>query len=103
MAFPLFVAFISWPKQTSYDGRNANVLVAAMLLCGAAFQPAAPISSALFESRKCPILGMGLFGKIAFLRRRPPAPNQAALPRPIRLFFALLLWYLHPLEYRNGD
>jgi hypothetical protein len=38
MAFPFFVAFISWPKQTSYDDRNANVLDAAMLLCGAAFQ-----------------------------------------------------------------
>jgi len=38
MAFPLFVAFISSPKQTSYDGGNANVLVAAMLLCGAGLE-----------------------------------------------------------------
>jgi hypothetical protein len=42
-----------------------------LFLCGAAFQAAAPISSALFEARKCPILGLGLFRKESYRQPKP--------------------------------
>jgi hypothetical protein len=36
------------------------------------FASCAPISSALFDPRKCSIMGMGLFGKQRLKRRKGP-------------------------------
>jgi hypothetical protein len=70
-------------------------LVAAMLLCGAALQAPAPISPALFESRKCSILGMGLFGKNGF---RPEATMRQAskFAKPNHVFFLSVFIRVHP-------